>query len=283
MTMSTRNSTPATPTPTPPVRRSSKGGFAGRYTGTVIMVGVFLLLAVALFALTNNPNAGVISPTPTAAPPPTVWNLSAGTTQGLVVQSPTGTVALQIVNNQWQLTAPTNEPASQFQVGAAADQLKNLQATQVITAPADLAQYGLNSPVLTVTLVISGVTPPENRLLVGSSTIEGGSYYVQVAGQPYVYVVLNTLIEQLRSWLTTPPKAEPTPTPLVVASPVPTSPITGTVSLTPIGPPAAGTTPGAGATEQPTAGAASPAADATATTGSTPAAATAAPAATPSP
>lgn len=236
--MSTSN---PTPTP-PPVRRSSRGGFAGRYTGTVIMVGVFALLAVALFALTNNPNAGVINPTPTATPPPTVWDLSAGTTQGLSVQSPTQTVAVQIVNNQWQLTAPTNEPASQFQVGAAADQLKNLQAQAVITTAGDLAQYGLNSPVLTITLVISGVTPTDNRLLVGGNTIDGGSYYVQVAGKPEVYTVLNTLIEQLRSWLTTPPKAEPTPTPLVVLSPVPTPTITPTPGAPSSGPPAAGAT-----------------------------------------
>ena len=263
--MSTNNPTP------PPVRRAGRGGVAGRYTGTVIMVGVFALLAVALFALTQNQNLGVVNPTPLPTPAPIVWDLSAGTTQGLVVQSPTQTVALQIVNNQWQLTAPTNEPASQFQVGAAADQAKNLQAQQVITAPADLAQYGLNSPVLTITLVISGVTPTDNRLLVGGNTIDGGSYYVQVAGKPEVYTVLNTLIEQLRSWLTTPPKAEPTPTPLVVLSPAPT----GTVELTPIGPPVAGATP--------TAPAASPTAGAVASPTAASATATAAPAATPTP
>jgi hypothetical protein len=271
----------STPEPNTPVpRRTRQGGFAGRYTGTVIMLGVFLLLAVALFALTQNQNLGVVNPTATPTPTVTVWDLSAGTTQGLRVDSPTQTVALQVVNNQWQLTAPINEPASQFQVGAAADQLKTLQAQRVITSATDLAQYGLDSPVLTVTLVMSGVTPTDNRLLVGDTTIEGGSYYVQVAGKPEVYTVLNTLIEQLRSWLTTPPKAEPTPTPLVVASPVPT----GTVELTPIGPPA-GTTPTQAAAEQPTAGAAaSPTvANATATTGTTPAAATAAPATTPSP
>src|SRR5205085_809059 len=145
MTMSTPNPETAPETPLVP-RRTSRGGFAGRYTGTIILVAVFAVLAGALLLLTNNPSAGVINPTPTVTPPPTVWNLSAGTTQGLRVDAVTGTVALQIVGNQWQITAPTNQPANQLTVGSAAEQLKTLAATQVITGASDLSQYGLVSP-----------------------------------------------------------------------------------------------------------------------------------------
>ena len=133
----------------------------------------------------------------------------------------TSTVAVQIVNNKWQLTAPTNEPASDFQVGTMADQLKKLQASRVLTET-DLTKYGLDTPVLTVTLVVSGAQQTDNTLLVGKATIDGGSYYVKNKDKPEIYVVLNSVIEQLRSWLTTPPKAEPTPTPLVIITPSPT-------------------------------------------------------------
>jgi hypothetical protein len=218
--------TPSTPTPPAP-RRSSSGGFAGRYTSTVILGGVFLVLALALFFLTQNPQAGVINPTPTPTPAPVVWDLSASTAQAIRVDSITQTVAVQIVNNQWQLTAPTNEPASQFQVGTLADQLKKIQAQRTLTET-DLTKYGLDSPVLTVTLVVSGATQTDNTLLVGKTTIDGGSYYVKAKDKPTIYVVLNSLIEQLRAWINVPPKAEPTPTPLVIITPSPTPSITPT-------------------------------------------------------
>jgi hypothetical protein len=236
---------PETSGPTIPPRRSRREG--GRYTGTIIMVGLFLALAGALFLLTNNPQAGVLSPTATTVPPPVVWDLSAGTASSVRLDTISQTVALQVLNGQWQITAPTNAAASQFQVGAAVDQLKKITAQQVITAPTDLDQYGLSTPGITITLVISGVTPPENRLLIGSTTIDGGSYYIKAADKPDVYVVLNTLVEQLRTWISSPPVAEATPTPLAILSPEPV--ITGTVTTTltagPAGPPPppAGSTP----------------------------------------
>jgi hypothetical protein len=217
-----------TVTPTPPApRRAGSGGFAGRYTSTVILAAVFLVLALALFFLNQNPEAGVINPTPTPTPAPVVWDLSASTAQAVRVDTISQTVAVQIVNNQWQLTAPTNEPASQFQVGSVADQLKNLQAQRVLTET-DLTKYGLDTPVLTVTLVVSGAQQTTNTLLVGKATIDGGSYYVKNKDKPEIYVVLNSLIEQIRSWITTPPKAEPTPTPLLIITPSPTPSVTPT-------------------------------------------------------
>lgn len=260
---------PSANPPTPPAaRRASSGGFAGRYTSTVVLGAVFLVLALALFFLTQNPQAGVINPTPTPTPAPVVWDLSASTAQAIRVDTISQTVAVQIVNNQWQLTAPTNEPASQFQVGTIADQLKKIQADRVLTET-DITKYGLDAPSLTVTLVVSGAAQTDNTLLVGQATIDGGSYYVKAKDKPQIYIMLNSLIEQLRSWITAPPKAEPTPTPLLIITPSPTP------SVTP--------TPGAAGPVRPTA---TPAGVATATVVVAPAVATpttAAAAATPTP
>ena len=234
------------PTPEMPRRVARKGGFAGRYTTTIILVGVLVVLAGALFLLNNNPNAGVLNATPTPTPPPTVWDLSAGTTQGVTVQTITQTVAFQIINNHWQITAPTNEPGDDYTIGSAAEQMKKLQATQVITAPQNLDQYGLVSPAITITMVMSGTPAVNNILQVGGTTIDGGSYYAKPAGQQAVYVVQNTLIEQMKGWLTTLPVAQPTPTPIVIITPSPTptdtpTPLGGvpTETPTPAPPPAA--------------------------------------------
>lgn len=266
-----RRTTPPSATPTPPPaddndainvasappapRRAGSGGFAGRYTSTVILGGVFLLLALVLFFLNQNPQAGVLNPTPTPTPEPVVWDLSASTAQAIRVDTISQTVAVQIVNNQWQLTAPTNEPASQFQVGSVADQLKKLQASRVLTET-DLTKYGLDTPVLTVTLVVSGAQQTTNTLLVGKTTIDGGSYYVKAKDKPAIYVMLNSLIEQVRSWTTTPPKAEPTPTPLLIITPSPTPSETPTPGVAgPARPTAtvAAATPTSGAAAVPTA------------------------------
>ncbi len=236
------DTTPAPRTPPAP-RRGGTGGFAGRYTSTVILGGVFLVLAVVLFFLTQNPDAGVINPTPTPTPAPVVWDLSTSTAQAIRIDTITQTVAVQSVNNQWQLTAPTNEPASQFQVGNVVDQLKKLQAQRVLTET-DITKYGLDTPAITVTLVVSGAQQATNTLLVGKATIDGGSYYVKATSKPQVYVMANTLIEQLRSWTTTPPKAEPTPTPLVIVTLSPTPSETATPGLTgPVAPTKAADTP----------------------------------------
>jgi hypothetical protein len=232
-------------------RRMKRGGFAGRYTSTIILGVIFLLLIGSVYLLTNNPNAGVINPTPTPTPLSSVWDLSAGTAQGLQVSSISQTVSVQIVNAQWQLTAPTNEPASQTQVDSAVSPLKKIDAQRLITNTAELSQYGLASPALTVTLVMSGVTPTQNQLLIGLATLDGGQYYVKTADKPQVYTILNTVVEQLKAWFTTPPKAEPTPTPLLVATPAPvvTGTVTTTLGLTPTILP--GASPPVGGTETP--------------------------------
>ncbi len=247
-----QDNTPAPSTTPPAPRRGSSGGFAGRYTSTVVLGGVFLVLAVVLFFLTQNPNAGVINPTPAPTPAPVVWDLSTSTAQAIRIDTITQTVAVQSVNNQWQLTAPTNEPASQFQVGSVVDQLKKIEAQRALTET-DITKYGLDAPAITVTLVVSGAQQATNTLLVGKATVDGGSYYVKVGGKPTVYVLTNTLIEQLRSWTTTPPKAEPTPTPLVIVTLSPTPSETATPGLSgPVQPPTVVATPTTASVATPT-------------------------------
>ncbi|MGI8589043.1 MAG: DUF4340 domain-containing protein [Chloroflexia bacterium] len=203
----------------------------GRMRAIIIFGVAFVLLAGATFWLSSTPVA-VTGPTP--APTVVVWDYSSGTAEGISVQTVTGTIALQITNGKWRITAPVQQDADDLTVSQSAEQLKKPDAVQKLSSGVtDFKQYGLAPPQITVTLVLSGVTPPAHTLFVGKATVDGASYYVRPDNLDAVYLVANTTIEPLKSWLTTPPVALPTPTPLApTILPTLTPPITSTVTLT---------------------------------------------------
>src|SRR5438270_12478091 len=182
---------------------------AGRNRTILILGGVLAVLAISGFWLSTTP----VAPTgPTPTPTVVVWDFSSTTAQGLVVQSMTSTLALQVVGDKWRITAPISAEADDLQVSQQVSQLKQLQATSKVGSNVEnMDQYGLASPALTVTLVLSGTTPPQQQLLVGKANVDGSAYYVRASTSKDVYLVSNALIETLRTWLTDPPKAPPTP------------------------------------------------------------------------
>ncbi|MGN6673963.1 MAG: DUF4340 domain-containing protein [Thermomicrobiales bacterium] len=234
----------------------------GRNRSIIVLGVVFLVLAGISYWLTSNP---ATTPTPTPEPTYPVWNYGAATVQGVTVQSPTSTVTLQVKDSKWEITAPVQKPADDLQVSQATDPFKQAEGRAKIgDNVTDLAQYGLDSPALTVTLVLSGATVPQAQMLVGKPSVDGSAYYVRSQGSNAVYLLNNTLIEPFKGWLTTPPIAQPTATPIpatIVPAPSPptsTGTLSGTESLplTPGTPPAGTTPPGpvAPTTETPAAG-----------------------------
>lgn len=200
----------------------------------IILGVVFLLLLGGIWALNQQPE---VSTSPTPEPTVVAWNYATGTVQSLTVQSLTSTVALQVQGDDWRITAPLAADADDVQVAQEATTLKILQASQKIgdNVP-DLAQYGLTTPALTATLVLSGATTPQQSFVVGKQSVDGASYFINPVGTKAVYLVSNAAIEPLKTWLLTPPVAVPTPTPLPVT-------IQPTATNTPEGTPAADTTP----------------------------------------
>ena len=195
----------------------------------VIMAAALVLLAGATFWLQSTPAA----PTgPTPAPTALVWDNSAATASAITVQAMTQTVSLEVKDGTWVITAPANEPADDLTVAQIVNDLKKPPATsKVADNPTDLAQYGLASPALTVTLVLSGSTPPQQQLFVGKQTLDGSNYYVRSSAGQAVYLTPNTTIEPVKAWLASPPVAIPTATP-IPATIVPAPVITGTVTVT---------------------------------------------------
>jgi len=208
-----------------------------RYRTTLILLGALVVLIVGWLLLRNSNIATSSSATPTVTPVTYVWQ-ETGDVSSIDVMSGTQTVSVRqdLSTTVWSVTAPISDTADTSQVGTAADSLKALVATAVLTDASDLAQYGLDKPVMTVKMATGGSTPANHSFVTGKTTIDSSGYYIKADSDKNVYVIANTLVEQLKSWLTTPPKAVPTATPLPAETPTPvaatTITATGTITLT---------------------------------------------------
>jgi len=204
-----------------------------RYRTTLIMLVLLVALGIAAFALNNN-GAGTEA-TPTAVPVRYVWE-STDQVNGLDIVSGTQKVVLQndVAADSWVLKEPVSGPADTFSVSSIADSFKSLQARSVLTDSSKLADFGLDKQGLTVTTTFSGTTSPKT-ILVGGPTFDGAGYYVKTPDAATVYVVSNSTIEPLKSWLATPPVAPPTATPpqlTIAPTATDTPPIVATATTT---------------------------------------------------
>jgi hypothetical protein len=206
-----------------------------RYRTTLILAAVLLVLVGAIFFMSGrNPGA---SGTPTTTPTQYVWEETTPAV-GLTVVSDTGRIVLEkdTTLGSWRIVEPVQEPADLFSVSGVADPMQKLVATYALSETTDLQQYGLTSP-MTVTLAFSGTTVTERTLLIGGPLTDLSGYYVKTPGSNQVYVIGNTIVEPLKSWLTTPPVMLPTATPApqltVVPPATPTTPGSPEASGTP--------------------------------------------------
>jgi hypothetical protein len=198
-------------------------------------------------------NRGGNTPSPLTTPTTNtvfVWQESSPLVAIQVVSS-TGSVSLtkNTETTVWSIREPISDTADPIVVGNLADTLQNLSAQAELTGTTDLAQFGLEGQPLSATFTFSAIDGIQRTLLIGDSTPDGGAYYVKRGDTPSVFLVPNYTLEPLRTWVTTPPKAQPTATPLPVTV-VPTSAITSTVGITGTQPltgtlPATNTLPGA--------------------------------------
>lgn len=236
-----------------------------RYRTTIILLALLVVLGgLALFL--NNRNTATPG-TPTPEPTQYVWQ-EENQVNAIEVVSGTTRVSLRkdVTTTLWTVTEPVQKEADSFAVSNIADSLKSPQATAQYTDTQDLSGYGLDKPGMSVTATFSDTQGTKRVMTIGTPTFDGSGYYVKLPDSANVYVVSNSIIEPLRTWLTTPPVAPPTATPLPVTVVVTgTSTITGTTVTT--------------STAQP---ASSPPAETTAPAGTVAPAGTSDPAATPS-
>jgi hypothetical protein len=186
---------------------------------------LIILVGLAYFLSSNNASAPTGSPTPTTQV--FIWK-DTSAVKALDIVS--GTEKVELVKDSatgdWNITQPVSQPADVFQVGNASDSLQNLQAQYALSGTTDLSEYGLASPPLQVTVTFSNTSSSTRVLEVGAPTTDGAGYYVKLPDSNQVYLVSNTTIEPLKSWLTNPPIQQPT------ATPVPITPVTDTPTPT---------------------------------------------------
>ena len=202
-----------------------------RYRTTLILLGVLVVLALVAFFVNLNPNSSTVG-VPTPVPTTYVWD-EPNQVVGIDVITATERVSLQkdISTTVWTLTQPITFEADPFVVGNIADILQKPSATSVITSPGDLAQYHLDKPSFSVEATFSDTQHTKHTLLIGGPTFDAANYYTKTPDNATVYAISNSTIDPLRSWFTTPPKLEPTATPLPITV-VPTETITGTGTVT---------------------------------------------------
>jgi hypothetical protein len=199
-----------------------------RWRTTLIVAGIFvvLLLYVVLFEGRHEPPAGpgpsgsapgFASASPT---PASVLAIATDDVRALHITAGDRTLTLVQQGEKW-VVAPigsgtTSEASSE---GAPADtsiywsidEILQLDARLVVAeGAADLAQYGLDHPAMTITIeTLSGAS---EQLFVGRQAPGGTAFYLQRAGDPQLYIVDHYKIQTLYDWLADPPYA-PTPGP----------------------------------------------------------------------
>ena len=196
-----------------------------RWRTTLIVVGVFLalLLYVVLVERQREPPAAPgaagfpSAPSPT---PATVLDIAAEDVHALRVAAGDRSLSLVRQGGEWVIAPPGTgaaPEASSEAVPADASiywsigEILQLDARLVVAeGAADLAQYGLDVPVMTIIIERTGGTA--EQLLVGRRTPDGTAFYLQHTGDPRLYIVDHYKIQTLYDWLADPPYAS-TPAP----------------------------------------------------------------------
>lgn len=124
-------------------------------------------------------------------------------------------------SGEWRLTNPASALADAVRLDSVGRQLGSLVASRVVEEqPSDLGTYGLDRPVLTVTVGLKDGRQEE--LVFGQTNPAGLSRYARKGDDPRVYLVSNSLYEDLNRLATEPPVATPTPTPSFTPTVTPT-------------------------------------------------------------
>lgn len=194
---------------------------------TLILVVLLALLGAYVYFVEIKGEAGKeATPTPSAVQ---VFDLEEDEVTGLTVTGPEGTTRLRRdAGGEWQMEAPSQEPADDIRVGALSSTLARLSATRALTDVTDLEPFGLAAPSWTVEVVLS--SGETHRLQIGDQNPAGGSYYIKKEGDPAIYLVYASTVQSLQRLVTDPPyRPTPTatlpppetPTPVETATPTP--------------------------------------------------------------
>jgi hypothetical protein len=98
------------------------------------------------------------------------------------------TVQLVKEGTGWRLTAPHAAPADANEVEGILSTLSSLETDEFVTDPGSLADYGLDNPRSSLSVVVDGNSEPV-KLVLGEKTPDGASVYAKLPSQPRVFIL----------------------------------------------------------------------------------------------
>jgi hypothetical protein len=187
-----------------------------RSTWVIVLVFV-VLLGVAIYVQRTNGGSEAQSSGPTATPQPKVFDVDVSEVTGLELSDNQGK-RVEIALNEggsWTVIQPAGE-TDPTRASTLVDEAAGLQALSIVQATSSLGEYGLNAP--SYTLVLKIQDGRQLRAQVGSATLTGSGYYVQIDNSQTVYVVAKYTLDNITQNLDNPPLV-PTPTPTLEVTP----------------------------------------------------------------
>jgi hypothetical protein len=182
-----------------------------RWRTTLIAVLVFAVI-LAYVLLVERDKAPPAEPGVTPSPTPvTLLRIAPQDLRAIQATDGSRTLRLAREGEEWQVDEGQGrrKAVDAVAVSMTADDLAGLQARSVVLdALTDAATYGLDPPALSLTLQTAG--GGEVRLAAGREAPGGAAFYVQLDGDPRLYLVDHYRIEPFLRWLSEPPYA-PTP------------------------------------------------------------------------
>ncbi len=108
----------------------------------------------------------------------------------LTVKNDAGeTTSVKKQDGKWMMTAPFQTRASDMDASGIANALAGLDVTRVVEeAPADVKDYGLDTPSIEIAFT-SPAGKPSGKLLIGTKTATGGSLYARKEGETRVVLI----------------------------------------------------------------------------------------------
>jgi ribosomal protein L12E/L44/L45/RPP1/RPP2 len=160
-----------------------------RIKGLLVAALVLAALSGALYWSNRKQKAEESKP---AAETPKIVKMEANDVQKVELKRKDGQVVVveRGRDNQWTITAPKPLRADQETTGSLVSTLASLSSDKVVDEkPADLSQFGFNTPSLEVTITKKdGKTA---KILVGDDAPTGGGAFVKTTDDPKVYTVAS--------------------------------------------------------------------------------------------
>lgn len=186
-----------------------------RITG-ILLVVLIVLGGVVFWVNRQGGGKTDTDATPTPAP---LTSLATSDVASIKVVQGDQSITVEHKDAGWVIAGDSPQPAGETKVTQALDRLTGLKPTRTLTDVQNLADFGLEQPAWTITLI-----PNQGDAVVfnvGDENPRGSARYVQVAGDPSVYLVSKFSVEDVQKWLEEPPYP-PTPAPTATAVPVET-------------------------------------------------------------